>query len=145
MRPEMPSRDPPLRSRTALFGLAVVLCGVTTSACTGAGESSAPPASVSGRIADIADRYWDFYLEWHPLEATYLGEKGQDDRLEDITPQGRQARSDMAGRFVDELASIDPGQLGHRDRLTYLALKQALEGELTRQGCEPAVWVVDHR
>jgi len=122
-----------------------VLGGVTTSACTGAGERSAPPLTVSDTIADLADRYWDFYLEWHPLEATYLGEEGHDDRLEDITPQGRQARRDMAGRLVDELASIDADALGHADRLTVLALQQALEGEVTQRACEPAVWVVDHR
>jgi len=79
------------------------------------------------------------------LEATYLREGGFDDRLEDITPGGRQARRESAEKFMDELASIDSDGLSHADRLTVLALRQVLGTEVTRQSCDPEVWVVDHR
>lgn len=141
----MPSRDPLLRGRDALCGLAIAACSFAGAACVGEGEGPAAPEPVSREVADIADRYWEWYLTWHPLEATYLGRREFADRVGDITPQGLQLRRETAGRFFDELAAIDLDELEHADRLTYLALEQELGSELTRQVCEPALWVVDHR
>lgn len=112
---------------------------------------SAPPvtggdAEVRSReLAEVAEGFWSWYLEWHPLEATYVGERTYNDRVPDITPQGREERRQSTTAFVDALAAIDPDTLGPDDRLTYLALEDELGSELARQVCEPEVWVVDHR
>ena len=114
-------------------------------ACADSGEPAPERPPGDATMSDIAARYWDWYLEWHPLEATYLGIHHHDDRVPDISAQGREARRASAAAFFNELATIDAGSLGARDRLTYLALQQELGRELARQVCEPEVWVVDHR
>jgi uncharacterized protein (DUF885 family) len=124
---------------------AVAAVVVFASACgDGAATRPATPPG-SGQIADVADRYWDWYLSWHPLQATYLGYHDYGDRVPDITPQGRQQRRESASVFFDELAAIDLDGLNHEDRLTYLALEHELGRELAGQVCEPEMWVVDHR
>ena len=118
---------------------------VAASACADGSAERPAPTSMNGEIAGIATRYWDWYLTWHPLEATYLGVHDYDDRVPDITPQGREARRAAASTFFDELARLDPDSLNGADRLTYLALEQELGRELAGQVCEPEIWVVDHR
>ncbi|MDX1579042.1 MAG: DUF885 domain-containing protein, partial [Gemmatimonadota bacterium] len=104
----------------------------------------APPA-VPSELATLVDRFWGFYLNWHPLEATYLGEEGYDDLLPDVTPGARAARHSQATTLAGGLAALDYEGLAPDDRLTYLALEQEIESELARQTCEPEAWVVDHR
>jgi len=123
----------------------MALVGVGAAGCADgprAGDAT-PPGNP--QISDVAERFWDWYQGWHPLEATYLGGHEFDDRVPDATPQGRELRRSSAAAFFDELAAIDIDDLGAADRLTYLALEQELGSELARQVCEPDVWVVDHR
>ncbi len=145
MKPETSFRDPPAPRRFRRAARAALASGLLCLGCGPAEETQPASEAVNGQIADVAARYWDWYLEWHPLEATYLGVHDFDDRVPDITARGRQERRESATSFFDELATIDPSVLGHADRLTYLALEQELGKELARQVCEPEVWVVDHR
>ncbi|MDX1578960.1 MAG: hypothetical protein R3266_10760, partial [Gemmatimonadota bacterium] len=77
-----------LRTATAAVVAGVALLGCDAS-------EPAPPALPS-ELATLVDRFWDFYLNWHPLEATYLGEEGYDDLLPDVTPGARAARHSQA-------------------------------------------------
>jgi uncharacterized protein (DUF885 family) len=145
VRPDTPSRDPLTRVRFRRAGATVLVGALVWAACAEAGNGGASSGTGNGQIADVAARYWNWYLEWHPLEATYLGVHAYDDRVPDITSQGRVRRRETASAFLDELAAIDPDALGRADRLTYFALQQELGRELAQQVCEPEVWVVDHR
>ena len=50
---------------------------------------SAKSAPGAHRLAPLARAYWDAYLRQSPLFATAIGVRGYDDRLSDITPEGR--------------------------------------------------------
>ena len=128
-----------------IAALAIPTLGLTLAACSRAPERDGDAEPRSGELAEVAERFWSWYLEWHPLEATYLGERAYDDRVTDITAQGREERRESAVAFMDALAAIDPDTLRRADRLTVLALRDELGSELARQVCEPEVWVVDHR
>ncbi len=101
-----------------------------------------PPQS---DLSALADRFWDGYLTWHPLQATYLGEHRLSDRVADITPVGREARRREVGALTSALAAIDYESLSAQERLTHLAVQHQIDSERARQVCEPEVWVVDHR
>ena len=50
------------------------------------------PSTESKALAALAKEYWEMRLEAEPLYATVLGDRRFDDRLQDITPQGRAKR-----------------------------------------------------
>lgn len=135
-------RDPVLSPRGGPAGALLALLAL---ACAEGAGSSAPPAERNGELSDLAERYWESYLEWHPLDATYLGRREFAGAVPDITPGGRQRRRDTAATLSAELAAIDAASLDEGDRLTWLALEHELRSELTAERCEPEMWLVDHR
>ena len=96
-------------------------------------------------LSALSDRFWDAYLNWHPLQATYLGENRLNDRVRDITPLGRDARRREVAALSSTLNAIDIESLSPNDRLTYLALDHQLQSQMAQQTCNHEVWVVDHR
>lgn len=130
--------------RTRLSAAAALSLALGLAAC---GETGAEPGADPSptELSALAERFWDWYLAWHPIEATYLGESRLDDRVEDITPGGRAARRAEAAALSSALEAIPFETLGPSARLTYLAVEQQLASERARQLCEPEVWVVDHR
>jgi len=125
--------------------LRLVWLGVMLTVACGDGSGSAVARGPAGGLTGLATDFWDWYLTWHPLEATYLGQSRFDDRLADPTPEGRDARWASAQALIDRLADIDMEGLDEADRFTYLALEHELGGELAGRVCEPGDWVVDHR
>jgi len=123
---------------------AIALLALASFGCADGSAVSTPPSAKS-ELSDLSGRYWEWYLGWHPLQATYLGRHDFDAAVPDITPGGRERRRESAAALSGELASIDLDTLDPADRLTYLALRQELGAESTRQVCEPEVWQVDHR
>ena len=131
-------------SRTSAV-LAATAALVGAAACGGPGEGSAggePPAT---EIAALSSRYWDAYLSWNPLQATYLGVHRLGDRVPDITPAGRTARAREVADLADALDAIDFDFLPEEDRLTYLALAHQIDLAEARLTCAVEDWVVDHR
>ncbi|MGH7541496.1 MAG: DUF885 domain-containing protein, partial [Gemmatimonadota bacterium] len=115
-------------------------------ACDGSDGNAPPrPGDPIVRLDALADRYWRFYLEAHPLEATYLGVERVADRVPDITPAGRADREARLDTFRAQLAAIDGAALDGQSRLTYLALEQELRREAAERTCAAAEWSVDHR
>lgn len=55
-------------------------------------------------IEESAARFWNRYLELHPLAATEFGVGDYDDRLDDVSPQGFERRASF---FSDTLAESD--------------------------------------
>jgi uncharacterized protein (DUF885 family) len=42
-------------------------------------------ADVRSRVADLADRYWQAFVEAHPVAATSFGDRRNDDRMDDLS------------------------------------------------------------
>ena len=59
-------------------------------------------------INDIADRYVDEYASLHPIDATYMGVPGHDDRLDDFSAGGFAAKAELARRTVAALTAAQP-------------------------------------
>ncbi len=61
-----------------------------------------------GLVDDLANRY---VAEWAPLNptgATFVGIAGQDDKLDDLSPEGFEAQAELTRRTIAELDVIEP-------------------------------------
>jgi uncharacterized protein (DUF885 family) len=59
-------------------------------------------------IDDVANRYVDEYAALDPLDATYIGVGGYDDRMTDLSPDGYAERADLERRTLAEVEAIEP-------------------------------------
>ena len=70
------------------------------------------------RIDEIADRFWEDYLELTPTTATVYGDDRYDDRLDDPGPAGRAAARALAERVGREARRVPADGLSVEDRIT---------------------------
>lgn len=75
-------------------------------------------------VYDIADRYIDDVAAVDPIEATYMGVGGHDDRLTDLSPDGYAARAELEKRTIASLAAADIEQ--PRDELARALMEERL-------------------
>jgi uncharacterized protein (DUF885 family) len=61
-----------------------------------------------GRIDDLANRYVAEWAPLNPVGATSVGITGQDDRLDDLSPDGFEAQAELTRRTLAELDLIEP-------------------------------------
>jgi uncharacterized protein (DUF885 family) len=71
----------------------------------------------------LAADYWDAYLARHPTFATAIGDRRFDDRLEDNSPEAREAWRATLGELEERLATIGPDA----DPVTRAALDEAIQ------------------
>ena len=76
-------------------------------------------------LDELAADYWEAYLERHPVNATSLGDRRFDDRLDDETPAGRSAWARTLEGLEARLSEL-PGDL---DAVTRAALAEALRND----------------
>jgi uncharacterized protein (DUF885 family) len=69
-------------------------------------------------VDQIADDYWNRFLELSPLSATMYGDKRYDDRLPDPSPAGRAKARAWAEDMIATAASISDDGLSVEDRIT---------------------------
>ena len=67
---------------------------------------------------DLADRYWNQLLELDPMLGTDVGDERYDDRLEDLSEDGRANAAGIHRDALDALAAIDLSTLPSVDRGT---------------------------
>lgn len=87
--------------------------------------------------------YWEGYLEAHPQAATSLGDRRYDDRLRDISLDGRQRESTRLIVLLDQIGRIRPGSLPPEERVTLRCLIDVVRNDLARSACDFDAWVVD--
>ncbi|MEV6767302.1 DUF885 domain-containing protein [Nocardia sp. NPDC051030] len=76
----------------------------------------------------LADRYWDAMLESAPSEATLLGDRRFDDRIEDFS-EAAEARLLTTWRgLLADVDALDPERLNAEDRVTRSLLRNELFG-----------------
>ena len=73
----------------------------------------------------LAEDYWTAWIERHPVDATALGDRRHDDRLDDDSPAARDAWRRQLDDFERRLADLD----GDADPVTRVALAEALIGD----------------
>ena len=76
----------------------------------------------------LADRVVEESAAAHPIEATYAGVGGYDDRLTDFSPQAAEARAAQARSWVAEVE--DTPVMGDDDRLAASVLRERLGARL---------------
>jgi len=72
----------------------------------------------------IANDYLDALVELSPITATELGVAGRDEDLDDFSPAGHSAQSDLRRRTLDALANATP--VDDIDRVTIAAMQERL-------------------
>ncbi|MEK6675671.1 MAG: DUF885 domain-containing protein [Planctomycetota bacterium] len=86
-------------------------------------------------LKGVADRYWEAVLKRNPTFATSIGDYRYNDRLEDVSQDGRsQWRSTLEG-FLRELTLIPADQLSPDDSFTHELLRKTVEDSLLRIDC----------
>jgi len=66
------------------------------------------------QIDDLANRYVDEWAALSPIDATFAGVAGHDDRLDDLSPEGYAAKADLQRRTLATLATLDPSAPSER-------------------------------
>ncbi|MFE6860204.1 DUF885 domain-containing protein [Nocardia sp. NPDC057668] len=74
----------------------------------------------------LADRYWDAALEAAPSEATLLGDRRFDDRIEDLSEAAEQRRLSTWRSLLTAVDALDPERLDDQDRVTRGLLRNEL-------------------
>ncbi|AXH95865.1 DUF885 domain-containing protein [Ornithinimicrobium avium] len=75
-------------------------------------------------IDRLAEDHLDAVVVHSPMEATYLGVAGQDDRLDDLSVDGLRARRDLSADTLEQLGRRTPQD--DVDRVTAAALRERL-------------------
>lgn len=87
-------------------------------------------------FAALLDRYVDEDLAADPVKATALGVTTYDDRLPDLTADGRRARAAATRRWLDAVTAVDPAGLTADERLDRELAISALRGDEIVAGWE---------
>jgi uncharacterized protein (DUF885 family) len=82
-------------------------------------------ARVSTPADRLADRYLDDLAVLDPVEASFLGLLGHDDRLTDYSPEGHAARAELQRRTLAALTGVAPQDAV--DRVTIAAIAERLQ------------------
>ncbi len=87
-------------------------------------DTQAPRARTSTDVDRIANGYLDALVELSPITATYLGIAGHDQDLDDFSPSGNAARSDLRAKTLNALAHASA--VDDIDRVTLSAMGERL-------------------
>lgn len=82
------------------------------------------------RVDDLANSYVDAWAALSPTGATYVGIEGYDDKLDDLTQEGYEARADLDRRTLTSLNAIEP--VDDREFVAKEAMRERLELALER-------------
>jgi uncharacterized protein (DUF885 family) len=126
-----------LAASLALAGCAVVR---PTQRPTEPAAAAMPP---SGRLTDLAERWWQTLMERSPTWATALGDRRFDAKLPDLADPARDAFAARVGALIDAARAIDPAALDRDQQVTRDSLIGSLEREQQRMSCRGWLWDVD--
>lgn len=112
---------------TYVLWLTVVLAAV--------GRPGPTVAQSNRSLREVADRYWEALMERYPTWATELGDYRYNDRLEDLSAEGRRKWKDTLGAVLSDVEAIDPSSLANVDRLTHSLLERSVHDRLARLQC----------
>jgi uncharacterized protein (DUF885 family) len=94
-------------------------------------------------LRELADRFWDGYLEAYPTWATVIGDRRFDSQLEDVTPAGTQARLAWLDGVTTQAEAIPADALSSMERVTRQMLIDEASGQARAIRTGMHEWTVD--
>lgn len=86
--------------------------------------TTSPPARGRTAVDEVAERFFDAYIELSPIDATSIGVPGRPAELDDFSPQGWAAKDELRARTLAELEGLEPTD--DVDRVTLAELRDRL-------------------
>jgi uncharacterized protein (DUF885 family) len=74
----------------------------------------------------LLDEHYQWLLRENPIQATTLGVRDHDARIDDLSPEARERRVREAQAFLARVESIPADALGAEDRVTHAILRRTL-------------------
>jgi len=99
--------------------------------------------NASKDLAELAQAYWDAYVDDTPVFATAIGLRGHDDRLTDITPVGRGQWTSRLEAFLGRATLIPEAPLSPEEQTTRSELITSIATNLDEAQCGLEAWTVD--
>ena len=96
------------------------------------GWSALVMADAEQGLQGIFDQHWAWFLENHPRQATFRGDRSGNDRWPDMSLQAIEQRYQQRGEFLQQLEKIDSNDLSDESRLNKRLLQRTLESKRKR-------------
>ncbi|MGY4514555.1 DUF885 domain-containing protein [Lysobacter sp. HA18] len=121
-----------MRASTLALATVLVLAGCQTAPMN---TSSTPPATAPAQNADarfkaVTSEWLDGWMRLNPIAATQLGDHRFDDRIDDLSANGRQQLVDFSQQLLTKLDAIDRTQLSRDNQVDALILRNQLQGDI---------------
>jgi uncharacterized protein (DUF885 family) len=94
-------------------------------------------------LRTLCEEYWEGHLRAHPEDATMNGDRRFDDRLTDLSPEGRAAEGARIEDIQRRVREIPAESLTPEDALTRRCLLDVVQNRLAHASCLLETWVVD--
>ena len=136
MFPAAPHARPLPALRLALLGAALT---VGLAACqqqapeppaTPAPDAAAVSAAADARFTDLAALWLDGWMQLQPVSATQIGDHRFDDRVDDLSAQGRKRALDFHRKMIAELDALDAAKLSRANQVDAAMLRNQLRYDL---------------
>ena len=95
-------------------------------------DEEGPSVTANDQVRDLTDRTWEQLLDVSPLLGTFIGDERHDDRLPDLTEEGRAAEAAVFGEARRVAGDIDRSTLDETDVVTIELLDAICDRFLTR-------------
>lgn len=116
--------------------LAAVLTGCGQTPSPTASTSPAPPATTmpdpttDAAFAKLAHDAVERWLALSPVSATQIGDHRYDDRLDDLSPAGRQQRLETSKALLAQLEAVDVSRLSRENQVDAALLRNQLQSDI---------------
>ncbi len=110
-----------------MAALLLVACAQTPPPAPPPAPAPAPPPTPDQQFESLGKQYLREAPELSPVDATALGDHRFDDRIDDVSAAGWQARLALDERLLAALAAIDRSRLSRPNQVDALLLQHELE------------------
>jgi uncharacterized protein (DUF885 family) len=100
-------------------------------------------ATTHAALEMLAGEYWEGALVADPLLATLTGDRRYDDRMPDLSPEAREARSEALAALAPRVSAIDPSSLSPEERVTRLQLLALIRDGIDERATGIETWLLD--
>ena len=103
-------------------------------ALAGAPSFGADQADKASRLDTLYAQYWEEYLEFNPLAATFQGDPRYNDRLPNfLSEEYRQKSHDFHSRWLERIESVGSEGLDGQDLISYQIFTRDAKQELASE------------